>query len=197
MRCLWNSFPLILPIAWLCTPMLPAPETQRVVEGGKALITYSRISFMEPAFVRAAVVLLYHQGELMCQCLPLGRCTQAYWRQTPWHTGGHLPEETSWGLSHNSDTWEGTESQGECQRDAGEPREGERMTSYTLSIWTSTGLIFLVIKTLQRTLYSREYVHPFWPKEHIRISLSKNTINTILNKHFYICGQQVVWIHGD
>lgn len=59
---------------------------------------------MQLALVGAAVVLLCHQGALMSQCLPLVRCTPAYWRQTPWHIGGHLPEGTSWGLSHNSDT---------------------------------------------------------------------------------------------
>lgn len=80
---------------------------------------------MELALVGEAVVLLCHREELMSQCLPLGRCTLACWRQTPLHTGGHLPEETSWGLSRNSDTWERIESsrESECQRDAGKPRE--------------------------------------------------------------------------
>lgn len=57
----------------------------------------------------AVVVLLYHRGVLMCQCLPPGRYTRVYWRRTPWHTEGHLPEETSWGRSRNSDTCERNE----------------------------------------------------------------------------------------
>lgn len=82
---------------------------------------------MKLALVGVAVVLLCHQGVLMSQCPPLGKCKLAYWRQTPWHTGGHLPEETSWGLSHNSDTWEGTERKRKFHRDGGKQREWEIM----------------------------------------------------------------------
>ena len=56
---------------------------------------------MKLALGGAVVALLCHRGGLMSQCLLLGRCTLAYWRQTPWHTGGHLQEEIVLALSHN------------------------------------------------------------------------------------------------
>lgn len=59
---------------------------------------------MKHAWVGAAVLLLCHCEERLSQYLPLGTCTLAYLRQTPWHTGGHQQEETSLGLSHNSNT---------------------------------------------------------------------------------------------
>lgn len=90
---------------------------------------------MKLALVGAAAVLLCHQGELMSQCLPLGRCTLAYWRQTPWHTGGHLLEETSLDLSHNSDTWENREKAGESKR----CREAERERSKNEGIMAEEG----------------------------------------------------------
>lgn len=102
-------------------------ETNRANDGKdeKQQQENSRPSVMKLALAWAAVVLLCHRGVLMSQCLPLGKCTLAYWRQTPWHIGGHLPEETSWGLSRNSDTWERTKRKWACQRDAGKPRERE------------------------------------------------------------------------
>lgn len=113
------TFPLL--ISLIFTYFLLLKITEQTTEQKKS----SRLSVMKPALVGAAVALLCHRGALTSQCLPLGRCTLAYWRQTPWHTGGHLPEETSWGPSHNSDTWERTERKSECQRDAGRPRERE------------------------------------------------------------------------
>lgn len=78
---------------------------------------------MKLALVGAAAVLLCHRGELMSQYLPLGRCIRAYWRQTPWHTGGHLLKETSWGLSHNSDTLGRTERKQESSKRCKEAEE--------------------------------------------------------------------------
>lgn len=56
----------------------------------------------------AAVALLCRQGELKSQCLPPETCTQACWRQTPWHTGARLQEETSLDQNRNLNIWEQT-----------------------------------------------------------------------------------------
>lgn len=109
-NCDWFNV-IILTFYYVLSHLFFAPSNLQLVHLHLLCTTLTHTSgyfffFVKLALVVAVVVLLFHQGVLMCQYLPLGRYTLVCWKQTPWHTGGHLPEETSWGLSRNSDTWE-------------------------------------------------------------------------------------------
>lgn len=87
-----------------CSTVLLVKVNSTTKKFNRPLLTNGRWGVIKLALVRAAAVLLCHQGGLESQCLLLEMCTLACWRQTPWHTGGHLQVETSLDLNHNLNT---------------------------------------------------------------------------------------------